>query len=229
MKFDMDYVAHHNKLTNVNANFKIIFALAVMIFTLCLDNLIIDCIVFILMAILIMGVAGISYRNYLKFITIPFLFTLITCVYLVFFFGSGTVIYDTGFFGIVVTENSLHTGIYTFFRVFGCFSCLGFLALTTPIAEILHFLAVLKVPKLLIDLGLLMYNIIFIFLNQLDTMLNAQKTRLGLISSKSAYNSLGLLFSTLFIKSLDKSETLQCALDSRCYTGEMPIYKPKKR
>ncbi len=228
MKFDMDFIAHNNNLSSMNPYYKLIIAIVIMLFALIVNNLTVDVIVFVLMAILIIIVAKISFKSYLKFITIPFIFAAITCLYLVFFTGTGEVIYNTHFWGIVVTDNSLNLGITTFCRVFACFSCLGFLALTTPIAEILHCLGECKVPKVVIEIALLMYNTIFIFLNQLDTMRNAQETRLGYVGTKSAYRSLGSLFTNLFLKSLDKSEKLQCALDSRCYNGEMPIYKPSK-
>ena len=131
--------------------------------------------------------------------------------------------------GIVVTDDSLHYAVYTFMRVLGCFPCLGFLALTTPIAKILHCLSTLKVPKIMIEIGLLMYNAIFIFLNEIDTMQKAQDTRLGYHSYWSSFKSLGALTSTIFLRSLDKSETLQFALDSRGYTGELPLYEPKEK
>ena len=180
------------------------------------------------MSIVILGIAKINYRSYLKFLSIPMAFLIITCIFLIFFFGSGKVIYDTGFFGIVVTENSLHYGVYTFFRVIGCLPCLGFLALTTPIAKILHCLGTLKVPKIVIEIALLMYNTIFIFLNEIDTMQKAQDTRLGYNSYFTSFKSLGALASTIFLRSLDKSETLQHSLDSRGYSGELPVYEPKK-
>ena len=228
MKFDIDYIAHNNNLSSMNSYYKIVIAISIMLFALVVNDLTIDIIVFVLMAILIMAVAKISYKSYLKFITIPFIFAAVTCLYLVFFTGTGEIIYDTHFWGIVVTNNSLDLGITTFCRVFACFSCLGFLALTTPIANILHCLGKCKVPKIVIEISLLMYNTIFIFLDQLNTMINAQETRLGYVGTKSAYRSLASLITNLFLKSLDKSEKLQCALDSRCYDGEMPIYKPPK-
>lgn len=226
MKFDMDYIAHNNKLSLTNPYYKLLFSIGIMLVTLCLNNLYLDILVFVSMAILIIAVARISVKNYLKFITIPFIFTAITCIYLVLFTGTGNMIYNTGFFGIIITDKSLNLGIYTFCRVFACFSCLGFLALTTPISNILHCLAKLKVPKILIEIALLMYNTIFIFLNELNTMRNAQESRMGYGGTKATYRSLGSLFSNLFLISLDKSEKLQCALDSRGYTGEMPIYEP---
>ena len=47
--------------------------------------------------------------------------------------------------------------------------------ITTPIAKIFHCLETMKVPKILIEIGLLMYNTIFIFLNEIDTMQKSQK------------------------------------------------------
>lgn len=226
MKFDMDYIAHTNKLSLTNPYYKLFGSVILMIVTLLLNNLYFDIAVFAAMAILIMGIARVSPLDYLKFITIPFVFTAITCIYLILFTGTGMPIYNTGFFGIVITDNSLNLGIYTFGRVFACFSCLGFLALTTPIANILHCLAKLKVPRILIEIALLMYNTIFIFLNELNTMKNAQESRLGYRGTKSTYKSLGSLFSNLFLVSLTKSEKLQYALDSRGFTGEIPIYDP---
>ena len=229
LKFDIDYIAHNNRLSDSNVYAKVIVGVGLMIITLILNSLILDAIVFVLMAILVLGLARVSFKSYIKFLTIPIIFALITCLFLIFFFGTGKVIFDTGIWGIVVTQSSLDLGISTFCRCFACFSCLGFVTLTTPIADLLQCLHTIKVPVLFIDISLLMYNSIFIFLNQLYTMKNAQETRLGYVGSKSTYKSLGMLFSNLFFRSLDKSETLQCSLDSRCYQGYLPVYKPKRR
>ncbi|MBQ6099173.1 MAG: cobalt ECF transporter T component CbiQ [Methanobrevibacter sp.] len=229
MKFDIDYIAHNNRLSDFNLYVKVIVAIGLMVATLILDNLTLDIAVFVLMAILVLGVARISLKSYIKFLTIPIVFAVITCLFLLFFFGHGELIYDTGLWGIGITQSSLDLAVKTFCRCFACFSCLGFLTLTTPIADILQCLHMIKVPVIFIDIALLMYNTIFIFLDQLNTMRNAQETRLGYMGSKSTYKSLGMLFSNLFFRSLDKSETLQCSLDSRCYQGYLPVYKPNRR
>lgn len=225
----MDYIAHHNELTEFNPYFKLFLTIFLLILTLALDNLISDIFIFIVMSIVILAIAKINFKSYFKFLSIPMAFVIITCLFLIFFFGKGQVIYETGIFGIVVTEDSLHYGVYTFFRVIGCLPCLGFLALTTPIAKILHCLASLKVPKIVIEIALLMYNSIFIFLNEIDTMQKAQQTRLGYHSYWNSFKSLAALASTIFLRSLDKSESLQHSLDSRGYSGELPVYEPRKR
>ena len=229
MKFDMDYIAHHNELTETTPYFKLFLTIFLLILTLALDNLYFDIFIFIVMSIVILAIAKINFRSYLKFLSIPMTFVVLTCLFLIFFFGKGEVIYETGIFGIVVTTDSLHYGIYTFFRVVGWLPILGFLSLTTPIAKILHCLGNLKVPKVVIEIALLMYNSIFIFLNEIDTMQKAQDTRLGYSSYWGSFKSLGALASTIFLRSLDKSETLQHSLDSRGYTGELPVYVPRKK
>jgi cobalt/nickel transport system permease protein len=229
MKFDMDYIAHHNELTEANPFFKLFLTIILLIVTLALDNLYFDVFIFIVMSIVILAIAKISLRSYLKFLSLPMAFLVITCIFLIFFFGKGQVIYETGILGIVVTTDSLHYGVYTFMRVLACLPCLGFLALTTPIAKILNCLRKLKVPKILVEIALLMYNTIFIFLNEIDTMQKAQDSRLGYNSYWTSFKSLGALASTIFLRSLDKSETLQFALDSRGYSGELPVYEPRKR
>ncbi len=229
MKFDMDYIAHHNALTETNPSFKLFLTIMLLIITLALDNLYFDVIIFAMMSIVILMIAKINYKSYLKFLSLPMVFLVITCIFLIFFFGKGDVIYETGVLGIVITTDSWHYGIYTFMRVLGCLPCLGFLALTTPIAKILNCLRALKVPKILIEISLLMYNTIFIFLNEIDTMQKAQETRLGYHSYWSSFKSLGALVSIIFLRSLDKSETLHYSLDSRGYSGELPIYEPRKK
>ncbi len=224
----MDYIAHNNALTETNPFFKLILTIVLLIVTLVLDNLYFDVFIFVVMSIVILAIAKINYKSYLKFLSLPMAFLVITCIFLIFFFGKGEVIYETGIFGIVVTTDSWHYGVYTFMRVMGCLPCLGFLALTTPIAKILHCLGRLKVPKIMIEIGLLMYNTIFIFLNEIDTMQKAQNSRLGYHSYVSSFKSLGALASTIFLRALDKSETLQHSLDSRGYDGELPVYEPRK-
>jgi cobalt/nickel transport system permease protein len=107
------------------------------------------------------------------------------------------------------------------------FSALGLLAMTTPMNDILHILGKLRIPKIFLEIAMLMYTTIFIFLDQIEAMRNAQKTRLGYNGVKNSYRSLGSLVTNLFFKSLDKGEKLQNSLDSRCYSGEFPIYESK--
>lgn len=225
-QLEIDYIAHNNELRNMNSAVKCIVALFFLIFALVINSPIISIILTIIIGIVLLFIAKVPYKFFLKFISIPFGFAFINCIFIALFFGTGTVLFDTGIFGIVIREDALSLAIYTFFRTLACFSALSFLSLTTPIAEILYILERVKIPKIFIQLSLLMYTTIFVFLEQVKIMTNAQKTRMGYNGYKNSFRSLGFLASNLFFKSLDKSEQLQHALDSRGYTGELPRYKP---
>ena len=91
----MDYIAHHNELTEFNPYIKLFITIILLIVTLVVDNLYFDVIVFVVMSIIILAIAKINYKSYLKFLSLPMAFLIITCVILMFFFGSGRVIYET--------------------------------------------------------------------------------------------------------------------------------------
>ena len=88
MKFDIDYIAHNNKLTDVNAYFKVITSIVLMIVVLILNNLVLDAVVFIAMSTAILAIARVSIKDYIKFLTIPMAFAVLTCIFLIFFFIS---------------------------------------------------------------------------------------------------------------------------------------------
>ena len=81
MKFDMDYIAHNNALTESNPYAKLFITIILLIVTLVLDNLYFDVFVFLAMSVVILGVAKINYRSYLKFLSIPMAFLIITCIF----------------------------------------------------------------------------------------------------------------------------------------------------
>lgn len=226
VKLEIDYIAHENNLRNVKSSYKFIASISIMIFALVVNMPIVSLFITFVIGIFLLLVAKIPFKFYIKFISIPFGFALITCIFMAFFFGSGQILFNTGIFGIVIREDALSLAITTFCRTLACFSALGLLSLTTPIAEILNDLGKIKIPKIFIEIALLMYTSIFVFLDQIKIMTNAQKTRMGYNGFKNSYRSLGLLISNLFFKSLDKGEKLQHALDSRGYNGELPKYKP---
>ena len=87
MKFDMDYIAHNNELTEFNPYIKLFVTIILLIVTLAVDNLYFDVIVFVVMSIIILAIAKINYKSYLKFLSIPMAFLVITCIFLLFFCG----------------------------------------------------------------------------------------------------------------------------------------------
>jgi len=174
---------------------------------------------------LIVFQAKIPWKFYLKFLSVPFLFGLITFIFMSLFFGVGAHILDLGIFNLAVTEDGFNLGLLTFSRVLAGFTCMAFLALTIPMTELFSELERLKIPQIVMELAMLMYRYIFIFLDEGLNMYHAQETRLGYSSLPKSFKSMGMLGSNLFIRTWVKGEQAHIAMESRCYNGSLKTLK----
>jgi len=221
----LDSYAHSNSLKNVNINFKALFAILTMLVSLISTSPVIPLFITFLMSFLIIFKAKIPLKFYLKFISIPFFFGFLTFIFMSFFFGVGVHIFEPGIFNLAVTKDGFNLGFLVFSRVMGGFSCLAFLTLTTPVNEMFSIFEDLKVPKIVIEITMLMYRYIFLFLEGAWNMYRSQKTRMGYSNIKNTYKSLGMLSSNLFIKTWIKGEQAYIAMESRCYDGSINSFK----
>jgi cobalt/nickel transport system permease protein len=221
----LDGYAHSNGLRNANTYFKVLFAIVTMIVNLVSTSPVVPITIFLIMTFLILFKANIPSKFYLKFITIPFTFAFITFVFMAIFFGVGTPILNFGIFHLAVTVDGFNLGLLVLARIMGGFSCLAFLALTTPITELFSVLENIKIPKILLEIAMLMYRYIFVFLDEAINMYHSQETRLGYSSLKKTYKSMGMLASNLFIRTWMKGEQIYITMESRCYDGTLKTFK----
>ncbi|MGB0388829.1 MAG: cobalt ECF transporter T component CbiQ [Ardenticatenaceae bacterium] len=121
------------------------------------------------------------------------------------------------------SPEALQTVWYLITRTLGGTAALNFLALTTPMVDLVELLRRLRVPALLIDIMTLMYRFLFTLLDSLNRMYTAQDSRLGYSNFRRGMTSAGLLGSRLFINAYQRSQRLQIALDSRCAEGELRV------
>ncbi|NYB52215.1 MAG: cobalt ECF transporter T component CbiQ [Methanobacteriaceae archaeon] len=217
----LDNYAHSNNLKDTNTIYKVIFAISTMIMSLISTSPVIPLLITLVMSFVIIFMARIPWKFYLKFLTIPFLFAMITFVFMAFFFGVGAHILELGIFNLAVTQDGFNLGFLVFSRVMGGFTCLAFLALTIPMTELFSGLECLRIPQIVVEIAMLMYRYIFLFLDEALNMYHAQETRMGYYSLKKSFKSLGMLGSNLFIRTWIKGEQSYIAMESRCYKGSM--------
>ena len=77
------------------------------------------------------------------------------------------------------------------------------------------------------ELTMLIYRYIFVFLSLLLNIQSAQKMRFGYHNFKSSIHSAGLLVGSLFIQTLEQGDRLYLAMNSRCYDGKLAYYESK--
>jgi energy-coupling factor transporter transmembrane protein EcfT len=100
-----------------------------------------------------------------------------------------------------------------------------FLASSTPIPQLLYALHILRVPNVIIELSSLILGFSYQILDQLFLMERAASSRIGFNGRKRALNTWGAIIGNLFGRSLEMAERKDAGLNSRLYTGTVPIFR----
>ncbi|OLN28013.1 cobalt ECF transporter T component CbiQ [Desulfosporosinus metallidurans] len=227
----IDCYAYSNNLKTVHPVEKSLFAMITMVVCLTSPTVITPLIIVALMAGGIIFKAGIPARIFVKLMLVPLSFLLISVLTIAFSISTN----PSGFWlaqtinGVTVGTRypDLITAVHLFLRSLGAVSCLYFLALTTPMTELITVLNKMMVPVIITELMLLIYRFIFVFMETATTIRRAQLSRSGYVSMKSSYRSLSRLFSALLGKVFVKSQELYNSMAARCYTGEIKVLTKK--
>lgn len=228
---NIDCYAYSNNLKKVHPLEKSLFAMLTMVVCLTSPTVVTPLIVLAFMAGGIVFRAGIPIRVFVNLMLVPLSFLFISILTIAFSISTN----PSGFWfaqtinGLTIGTRypDLITAIHLFLKSIGAVSCLYFLALTTPITEIITLLHKMKVPVIITELMVLIYRFIFVFMETAITIRRAQSSRLGYISMKSSYRSLSRLFSALLGKVFVKSQELYNAMAARGYTGEIRVLTKK--
>ncbi|MFH1485912.1 MAG: cobalt ECF transporter T component CbiQ [Chloroflexota bacterium] len=114
-------------------------------------------------------------------------------------------------------------------RALGCAAAMNFLALTTPLVDLIDLMRRSRLPLPLIDLMTLVYRFIFTLLDRLNQMHTAQDSRLGYVNLRRGMASAGVLAARLFVEAYRHSQRLQTALESRGYHGDLKVLPSRHR
>jgi cobalt/nickel transport system permease protein len=170
--------------------------------------------------------ARIDPRLYARLLLAPLGFAVFSVTAVILVTGGGEVFWawqPVSGFALSVTSHSVFQGLLVFSRVIGGMSALFFIALTTPMTELFVVMQRCRVPPALLNLAMIIYRSIFILVDQVDQVMNAQRMRLGYSSPREAVASFGTLCGAAFIASWECGEDLIRAMDARCYDGRFAM------
>ncbi len=106
-------------------------------------------------------------------------------------------------------------------RSFACVSALIWLALTTPLTDILQLLRRLGMGSEISDIALMMFRFIWLTLDCVESGVNSQANRLGYATYRGGLKSMGMLLASLLPRVLSRARRLEAGLAARGYTGEL--------
>lgn len=96
-------------------------------------------------------------------------------------------------------------------RSLGALAAMLFLALTTPMVDLIAFLRRLRMPEVLLELMVLCYRMLFVFSEAVRDTRTAQTARLGYATPRLALRSLGSLAANLTVQIWQRAHALHVA------------------
>ncbi len=141
------------------------------------------------------------------------------------FSTAGETLFTLDGAGVVLhaTREGLRLGILAALRVLAATSVLVLLGMVAPAHALFRALHWFKVPRSLVEIGLLMYRFIFVLLDIAADMATAQTLRLGYRGAARSLRSAGSLAGAVLVKSLDQAARTSEAMVLRGYAGTMPV------
>jgi cobalt/nickel transport system permease protein len=178
--------------------------------------------VFVIMGLATIAGAGVPASAFLRVIAIPGAFLLTSAPFL-----AISLNFSNGI-RLSFSPAGLETALQVVMRSLAAVSCLAFLTLTTPIIDLLPLLRRLGVPQVIVEIMLLIYRLVFVFVERATSGQQAQAARQGYSSLGRSIQSLGLLIAGLFQRSLERARRLETGLAARGFEGELSVLTPAR-
>ena len=114
-------------------------------------------------------------------------------------------------------------------KVMGSTSLILFLSMTTPLDKLLMAFRGFKIPGIWVEVCLIAYRYIFVLLEDVVRVFDAQRARLGYANWLVSMRSIGTLAGTVIIRAYDQSLATYEAMMLRGYKGKMLTFSLEER
>ncbi len=224
----IDKLAYSSRLRHRSPGLKTAFAVGALVLCVAARSFIVSFCIMAVMGCLTVGIGGTPFRRYLQLMLLPLGFLLISTITIILHTSE----VPTPLLSLRLGSRYLVTDIPSILYGFrlaatslSAVSCLYFLALTTPLTDILAVLRSIRCPALLVELMFLMYRFVFVLLELASSILRAQQCRLGNKDFRTSLRSIGLMSAVLLQRALSKSSSLYDAMEARGYNGQIRVLK----
>ncbi len=166
-------------------------------------------------------------RRYLRWMLLPlgFLLTSVITMTLSVSATPAPLLYSlpVGQYWVGVDRIGVATAHHTFWRSLAALAATLWFVLNTPFPQWVQVLRRCRVPPVLVELMLLTWRFVFIFLDEAAAIHRAQSLRFGYITLRSSYRSLAMLVGMLFTRVMVRYQQTTIALEVKLYRGDFPL------
>lgn len=224
---EIDNCAYLNNIKDVNPLIKLGITFIGVIASMLTQNANIHILIMLFMTALILFIARVDMKLYIKCLKIPIIFLIIGIgLNLInISFENKDYIFNVNILGLYIgtTEFAVKSSENILLRAMSCIISIYFLILTTPFNQLIIVLKKLHIPHTLIELMILIYRFIFIFIEEAEEIYKSQQLKFGYTNLRTSYNSMSLLIKTLFFRMMRRYEDMSISLDIKLYDGKFHV------
>lgn len=224
---EIDNYAYLNNIKDVNPLIKLGITFIGVIASMLTQNANIHILIMLFMTALILFIARVDMKLYIKCLKIPIIFLIIGIgLNLInISFENKDYIFNVNILGLYIgtTEFAVKSSVNILLRAMSCIISIYFLILTTPFNQLIIVLKKLHIPHTLIELMILIYRFIFIFIEEAEEIYKSQQLKFGYTNLRTSYNSMSLLIKTLFFRMMRRYEDMSISLDIKLYDGKFHV------
>lgn len=227
LKLD-DIASGDSIIHNLNGPVKLISAIIIIVFTVFSQQIIVPIIMEIFL-LLILYLSKVSIKDAFKRITLLLPFGGAIIIFQPFIY-PGNVLWAYSW--IQITDTGLNWAILLFGRVITSLTAIVILSSTSPMQEIVASFRKLKMPKELAMILSITVRFLFVFIDELTTIRNAQKSRNFNIHSKLVpyrwiVRQVGYTIAMMFLKSYEQGERVHKSMISRGFSDTSQLFNEK--
>lgn len=219
----LDYFANNNAWTQKNPYAKSLLALGMLVLSLMSERVWVRGLVILSAAVIAVGLARIPLRYYMKLLRIPAFFLVWGLLLVLISIGGDNASYLASIrIGAVVagvTQQGLRMAPEVGMRALACLSATMLFVLTVPLHQMVPMLRRLRVPVLFLELMLLIYRFVQIFLTEWNTMERALMLRGGDLSWRARLKSASYQASGMFVRMMNSMKRMNQSLELKGYDG----------
>lgn len=227
LKLD-DIASGDSIIHNLNGPVKLISAIIIIVFTVFSQQIIVPIIMEIFL-LLILYLSKVSIKDAFKRIVLLLPFGGAIIIFQP-FIHPGNVLWTYSW--IQITDAGLNWAILLFGRLITSLTAIVLLSSTSPMQEIVASFRKLKMPKELAMILSITVRFLFVFIDELTTIRNAQKSRNFNIHSKLVpyrwiVRQVGYTIAMMFLKSYEQGERVHKSMISRGFSDTSQLFNEK--
>ena len=222
----IDKLCYYSKLRYVNPSEKVLYCILTLILLIASRSVFLAVGILLLNYYLNVVKGGLNGKRYRILLTWPLSFLIFGTIALFVNISRTTLDFyaiPIGSYYLTGSKIGMWKGFQLIMTALASVSSLYFLSLNTTMPDIISVLKRWHLPKIFVELMMLIYRFIFILLNVAVNITTSQKSRLGYRNYSTSIKSFGAMLSALFINSLKRSGSLFDAMEARGYDGELKM------